>query len=93
MRMGILDFRSGRTVLKLKEPLMLESGSQDGHFCLSHEDPCLFATDKSWSDTSDTIREELAMLWEDYALAPDGVLTNDGIALKRKLLSMVEVEE
>ena len=69
--------------VRFKEPLMLDNEMIDGQLCLSHQELNLFVYGYQ-------IHEELAMLWEEYALAPDEELTEDAIALKEKLLRMVE---
>lgn len=77
-------------MLRFKKPLMLDNEMIDGKLYLSHEEIGLQSCGRSWGECDDQIREELAMLWEDYALAPDKELTKDAIALKEKLLGMVE---
>mgnify|MGYP001117548839 CR=1 FL=1 len=90
MRMGIISFSVGSRTYKFKEPLMLDNDTADGQLCLSHRGLKLCAYGSSWGECNDQIREQLAMLWEDYALAQDEELTNGAIALKEKLLGMVE---
>ena len=89
-RGGILSFQVGTRTLKFREPLMLEREKMEGGICLTHKGLSLSACGKSWGECSDIIREELALIWEKYVLAPDDELTADGIALKNKLLGMVE---
>ena len=69
---------------------MLESDNAKGGLCLTHKELSLFACGKSWGECDDIIREELALIWEEYALAPDSKLSAGAIALKNKLLAMVE---
>ena len=69
---------------------MLESEFAGGLLFLTHKELSLSAPGKSWGECNQTIREELAMLWEEYVLASDSELTAGGIALKHKLLEMVE---
>jgi len=90
MEMGIVTFSVGSKAYKFKEHLMLETENVEGGICLTHKGLALSACGRSFSECETIIREELAMIWEDYALAPDGKLTADGIALKNKLLTMVE---
>jgi hypothetical protein len=88
MKMGIVSFQVGTQTIKFKKPLMLESENADGRLCLTHKELSLSACGKSWGECDNLIREELAMIWEDYAMAPNDVLTADSIALKNKLLVM-----
>ena len=90
MRIGIVSFSLGPRTYKFKEPLMLESEFAGGLLFLTHEELSLSASGKSWGECEKTIREELAMIWEEYVLAPDKELTAGAIALKHKLLEMVE---
>ena len=90
MEIGIVSFLAGTRIIKFKEPLMLESENMEGGLCLTRKEPTLCACGKSWGECENIIREELAMLWEEYALAPDDALTPGAIVFKKKLLSMVE---
>ena len=90
VRTGISTFRVGAKRFRFKDPLMLESEKVEGGLCLAHKELSLSACGKSWSECDEIIREELATLWEEYALAPDDELTVDAIALKNKLLGMVD---
>lgn len=104
MKIEIVTFQVGAKTYKFKEPLMLESEpakiredpngdlAADGIY-LSDNELCLSACVTSWGECEEIIREELAMLWEEYALAPDDELTEGAIALKKKLLEMVEEEK
>ena len=88
--MGIVSFLAGTRIIKFKTPLMLEKEIAGGLFFLIHKELNLSACEKSWGECEEDIREELAMLWEEYALAPDDELTPGAIVFKKKLLSMVE---
>ena len=105
MEMGIVSFQvrvtTGIRTFKFKEPLILESeyaiiredkdsDSVENEICLSHKDLGLSACGKSFSECKQIIQEELAMLWEEYALAPDVKLTPGAIVFKNKLRGMVE---
>ena len=90
MKMGIVTFSVGGRTYKFKEPLMLESEYIDGMLHLTHKGLSLSASGKSWGECQDIILEELATLWEEYALAPDDALTPGAIVFKKKLLEMVE---
>ncbi len=90
MEMGIVAFSVGAKKFKFKTPLMLETENVEGGVCLTREDLSLSACGKSFSECETIIREELEMLWKHYALAPDDELTAGAIALKNKLLAMVE---
>jgi len=90
MEMGIVTFSVGTKHFKFKKPLMLKVEYVDGGVCLTHEDLSLSACGTSFSECDAIIREELAMIWEDYALASDDALSADAIALKNKLQGMVE---
>lgn len=90
MRMGIVSFSVGSKTYKFKEHLMLETENVEGGICLTHKELSLSACGKSWLECSNIIREELATLWEEYALVSDDALTAGAIALKNKLLEMVE---
>ena len=90
---GIVDFVVGTRIIKFKEPLMLEDETVEGGRCLTHKELSLSACGATWQECNDIIREELATLWEEYALAPDDKLTAGAIALKKKLLAMAEVVE
>ena len=91
MQIGIISFKVESRTFKFKEPLMLKAGYVDGGVCLTHnKEPYLTAYDKTFTKCEKIIREELALTWDDYALAPDDELTADGVALKNKLLAMVE---
>ena len=101
MKMGIVTFSVGGRTYKFKKPLMLESeyakiredkdsDSVEDGLCLTHKELSLSACGKSWGKCQDIILEELAMLWEEYALAPDSELIPSAIVFKNKLLAMVE---
>jgi hypothetical protein len=90
MKMGIVTFSVESRIFKFKEPLMLEQENVEGVLCLTHKELCLSACGESYSECESGIRDELALLWDDYALAPDDELTADAIALKNKLLAMAE---
>jgi len=89
-KIEIVSFSVGKRTYKFKEPLMLESESAEGMLYLTRKEPTLSASGKSWRECENIIREELAMLWEEYALAPNDELTADAISLKNDLLAMVE---
>jgi len=93
MRMGIVSFHVGSKKYKFKEPLMLETLEDEavqGGICVTHKELGLSACGTTYLECNEIIREELTDLWEDYALASDGVLAPSAIALKNKLLAMVE---
>ena len=91
MEIGIVSFKVESKIFKFKEPLMLKTEYVDGGVCLTHnEEPYLTACDKSIHKCEEMIREQLALTWDDYALASDDELTADGVVLKNKLLAMVE---
>lgn len=93
MNVTILYFPVGAKVYKFKKPLMLdilEGEAIEGGICLSHKELGLSACGVSISDCSAIIIEELAMLWDGYALESDDELTAGGLAFKNMLLSMVE---
>ena len=92
VRMGIVTFRQGPKTFRFKEPLMLEIEYVEGGLCLSNEELNLSACGKTFSECDEIIREELAIIWEEHALASDDELTADGIVLKNKLLEMAEEE-
>ena len=93
MRMGIVTFQVGFRMLKFKKTLWYERENVEGGICLALKELSLSACGKSWGECDEIIREQLALIWEDYALAPDDELSADGIALKNKLLGMVDVGE
>ena len=88
MKIGIVSFQVGRETIKFKNPLMLESENVDGGVCLTHKELTLSACWESFLECENIIREELAMVWEDYAMAPNDVLTADAIIRKNQLLAM-----
>jgi hypothetical protein len=88
--MGIVSFQIGSKTFKFKEPLMFENEKAEGGLCLGHEGLSLSACGSSWSECDNIIRDQIAMLWQDYAFAQDDELTADGVTLKNKLLAMVE---
>lgn len=91
MQIGIISFKVGSRIFKFKEPLRLKNKYVDGGVCLTHsEEPCLTACNKTFTKCEKIIRDELAVLWEEYVLAPDDELTADAIVLKNKLLGMAE---
>lgn len=90
VRTGISSFHVESKIIKFKDPLMLESENVEGGLCLTHKGLSLSACGKSWGECDKIIREELAMLWEEYAMASDDELSGGAIALKNKLLEMVE---
>ena len=91
MRIGILSFKVESKTYKFKEPLMLKGGYVDGGVCLTHnKEPYLSACDKTFTKCEKMAREQLAVIWEEYALAQDNELTPGAIILKNKLLAMVE---
>lgn len=83
---------AGELSLKALAPLVLEpSLDETGQFmCLEDLDLGIIA----YSQTREGLREELhsqiAMLWSEYALVGDDVLTEDAIALKQALLKTFE---
>ena len=87
---GISTFQVGSKRLRFKEPLMLKSENVEGGLCLTHKGLSLSACGKSWGECDKIIREDLEVLWEEYAMASDDELTEGAIALKNKLLGMVE---
>lgn len=89
MRMGIITFLVDGVEYRFKEPLMLENEIVEGKLYLSHKELSLFACGKSWLECDGQIRDELADIWRDYALAPDKMLTKDAVALKKRLWDMV----
>ena len=90
MKMGIVSFTVGSRTFKFKGPLMLETENVGGGICLTHKGLSLSACEKSFLECEETIQEELAMLWEEYALASDDELTLGAIIFKKELLGMVE---
>ena len=90
IRIYAISFQVGDKIHKFKKPLLLEGEKMECGLCLTHKELNLSACEKSWGECVDVIREELTMLWEEYALAPDDELTADAIVLKNKLLEMVE---
>ena len=90
MRMGIVSFSAGSKAYKFKEPLMLEQENLEDRICLFHKELRLVACGSSLSECEKSIREELAMVWDDYALAPDDELTAEAIVFKNKLLAMAD---
>ena len=69
---------------------MLKDEVVAGGRCLTHKGLSLSACGATWSECDKIIREELATLWEEYALALDDEFTAGAITLKNKLLAMVE---
>ena len=90
MKLGISEFEVGERAIKFKKPLVLETEYAEDGVYLTHAGLALSAYGKSLSECEEIIQEELAMLWEEYALAPDDELTAGAIAFKNKLLEMVE---
>ena len=93
MKIKIASFTVETKTVKFKTPLMLKARAAGLVRCLTHEELNLSACEQSWSECVDSIREELAMLWDDYVLAPADELSADAIALKNKLLGMVEEDK
>ena len=90
-RVGIVTFTVESRTYKFKNPLMLKIKLADDGVCLSHiKEPYLFAGDKTFRECIKRIKEQLALIWDDYVLAPDNELSADGIALKNKLSAMAE---
>ena len=91
---SVLTFTSNATVYRFKQPLQLQHEKLDNRLlCLSRdEEPILQAFGKSWKECIDGIREELEMLWEEYAMADDSTLTQGAIMLKNILRDMVVKE-
>ena len=90
MKMGIVSFLVGTKIYKFKEHLMLESENAENLLCLTHKELKLSACGKSWGECDRIIRDQLALIWGEYAMAPDKELSADAIVLKNKLLAMVE---
>ena len=90
MNISIISFTAESRIFEFKKPLMLETEYVEGGICVTHRGLSLSACGKSLSECEEIIQEELAMLWEGCALAPDGELTTGAIVLKSKLLGMVE---
>ena len=83
MRIGIVSFSVESRTFKFKEPLMLEMEYVAGGVCLTHsKEPCLSACGKSFGECEKIIREQLALVWDDYALALDAELIPRAIILK-----------
>ena len=91
MKLGISDFKVGEKRIKFKTPLLLEPSVVPGAevMCVFYKDLGLSACDTTLLGCDEIIREELEVLWEEYALAPDDELSEGGIKLKRKLIGMV----
>lgn len=89
-RMGIVTFSARSKTYKFKEPLMLKTEHIGDGICLIHKDLSLSACGKSFSECETIIREELATLWEEYALVPDYDLSLGALIFKNQLLAMVE---
>ena len=91
MRIGVIRFHVGEKSYNFKEELMLEiENVEEGGICLTNKELSLSACGKSCGECVDIIREELATLWEEYALAQDDELFFGAISFKNKLLRMVE---
>jgi hypothetical protein len=91
MKIGIISFKVESRIFKFKTPLWLKGEYVDGGVCLTHSnEPYLTACDKTFTKCEKIIREQLALTWDDYVLAPDNELTLDGIVLKNKLSAMAE---
>ena len=92
MKLGISDFKVGEKTIKFKTPLLLDISGGPGvtnKTYIIHDDLSLAVCGGTLLECDEKIREELEMLWGEYALAPDDELTKDAIALKNKLLAMV----
>jgi len=89
---AILGFKVNGEPKTFKTPLKLiiEEDNEKGKIILSNDELKIWSTGTSFSECVEEIREELEVLWKEYALAPDSKLTRGAIALKRKLLDMVE---
>lgn len=91
MNIGIISFKVESRTFKFKDPLRLKTEYVDGGVCLTHnEEPYLSACDKTVTKCEKIIREQLALILDDYVLAPDDELTEEGIVLKNKLSAMTE---
>ena len=91
MEIEIVTFTVESRIFKFKKPLKLKTEHIDGGICLTHpKEPYLTACGKTFGECDKIIREQLALIWDDYVLASDDELTADGIALKNKLSAMAE---
>lgn len=88
MRMGIVTFAVGVVEFKFKTPLMFETEYKEGGVTLTNKELCLTASRKTFSECDKSLRKDLADMWRDYAMAKDENLTQFGIGLKGKLLTL-----
>ncbi len=93
MRMEIDSFVVGSRTYRFKKPLMFEDESTKELLFFSNAELRIIVYGSSLDECEAGIREELEMLWEEYALASDNELSKDAIKLKERLLGMVEEDE
>lgn len=92
MKLGISEFKVGEKTIKFKTPLLLDITGGPGvtsEIYVIHDGLGIATSDSTLLGCDTLIREELEMLWEEYALAPDDELTEDAMIVKNKLLAMV----
>lgn len=87
-----LDFEvSGKRMRKRRNAsVAVQTGFENGLFTVSAESIGLDAFAESQTALSAEVKEQLAVLWREYALAADKELTVSARRIKRNLLSVFE---
>lgn len=75
---------------KLRHEIACRVGKQDHLLVLEYEPLAIRTFGLTRGEVLDDFRETFAFLWDDYASASDDTLTDDAIALKRRLLDLVQ---
>lgn len=91
MKLGISEFKVGEQTIKFKTPLLLDitKGSGPGGGVYVNNDLLdIAAVETTLLECDIIIREELEIMWEEYALVPDDNLSKGAVILKNKLLEM-----
>ena len=81
----------GRT-LRLRQQLVCNISREDGLVVIHNEPLGIRAYAESREFAIRDFAEEFMALWEEYASAPDEELTPDAIAVKQRLLALVDGE-
>ncbi|MFZ3382739.1 MAG: hypothetical protein WA144_02320 [Candidatus Methanoperedens sp.] len=75
--------------LKFKESLIAKVEFVDQMIVVENEEYNILCISDNWDDCIEQFEEFFVFLYEEFALAPDNELTNDGINLKNKLKKLV----
>lgn len=89
-RLSISEVFINERKVKLSEPLSVKIQFEDQQYILSDDDLGLLAISGKLDNAVNEIQEEFSELWNEYVTCPEEELTEDAIALRAKLIRLVE---